>query len=85
MDNPFATLYIINLFFSGLCYFASSAPLVWYQALSSCASRDGRLANPKTWKEWRDIIPNANQNYWTGEQLNWILQKNCCFRAAVNS
>jgi len=59
---------ILNVF-SGLCYFASPAPLVWYQAIASCASREGRLAHPKTWKEWGQIIPDANHNYWTGEQI----------------
>jgi hypothetical protein len=40
--------------------------LPWYMAWNDCAAKDGRIAAPKTWNEWKKIIPVASRNYWTG-------------------
>jgi hypothetical protein len=54
-------------FFRGLCYFTSNTKLSWSAAATDCSNREGRLANPKTWDEWRQLIPDQRQAYWTGQ------------------
>ena len=60
---------------SGLCYFVSSSKLTWIASLAECSAKDGRLANPKTWDEWRTIIPKPTENYWTGNDPRSLVQQ----------
>ena len=66
INKPYVTT-ILNLFLfsSGICYYASASKQSWSTATTECSSNQGRLANPKTWDEWRKIIPQSNQNYCT--------------------
>jgi hypothetical protein len=38
-------------------------------SVAECSSKDGRLANPKTWDEWTKIIPKPSDFFWTGRQF----------------
>jgi hypothetical protein len=56
----------MSYFFSDLCYFASSIPRAWPIAVEECSGLEGKLATPKTWTEWNQIIQVPNKTYWIG-------------------